>query len=70
MAVQVGSAVFEDHISIEVFPNKWTDTFILPVRPNMALPPWDYAEVVKTVIPTLKKLRRGASLWVPVLAPG
>ena len=69
MAVQVGSAVFEDHISIEVFPNKWTDTFILPVRPDMALPPWDYAEVVKTTMPTLKKLRRSASLWVPVLAP-
>ena len=70
MAVRVGSAVFEDHISIELVSNRWTDTFILPVRHNMALPPWDYAEVVKTVMPTLLKLRRGASLWVPVIAPG
>lgn len=70
MAVRVGSAVFEDHISIELVPNKWTDTFILPVRHDMALPPWDYAEVVNTVMPLLRKLRRGASLWVPVIAPG
>ena len=70
MAVRVGSAVLEDHISIELVPNKWTDTFILPVRHDMALPSWDHAEVVKTVIPTLIKLRRGASLWVPVMAPG
>src|SRR5688572_5574386 len=70
MAVRVGSAVFEDHTSIEVVPNKWTDTFILPIRHDMALPPWDYAEVVNTVIPTLLKLRRGASLWVPVITLG
>jgi hypothetical protein len=41
MAVRVGSAVFEDHISIEVLPNKWTDTFVLLIRHDMALPPWD-----------------------------
>ena len=70
MAVWVGSAVFEDHISIELVPGKWTDTFILPLRHDLALPPWDYAEVVKTVIPSLKKLRRAPSLWVPVIAPG
>lgn len=70
MTVRVGSAVFEDHISIEVAPNRWTDTFVLPVWHDLALPPWDYAEVVKTVSPLLIKLRRGASLWVPVIAPG
>ncbi len=70
MTVRVGSAVFEDHISIEVVPNKWTDTFILPIWHDMALPPWDFAEVANTVIPLLIKLRRGASLWVPVMAPG
>jgi len=70
MAVRVGSAIFEDHISIELVPKRWTDTFILPIRHNMALPPWDYAEVVNTVIPLLRKFRRGASLWVPVIAPG
>src|SRR5215208_527819 len=71
MATRVGSAVFEDHISMEVWPGSWTDTFVFPVRYDAALPPWDYAEVVKTTIPVLKKLRRGvASLWVPVMAPG
>jgi hypothetical protein len=70
MVVRVGTAVFEDHVSLEILPNKWTDTFVLPIRYDMALPPWDYAEVANTVIPTLLKLRRGASLWVPVTAPG
>jgi hypothetical protein len=70
MSVRVGSAIFEDHISMELVSNKWTDTFILPVYHDMALPPWDYAEAVKTVIPALRKLRRAASLWVPVIAPG
>ena len=70
MAVRVGSAIFENHVSIQVVPNKWTDTFVFPIRHDMALPPWDYAEAVNTVIPTLEKFRRGASLWVPVTAPG
>ena len=70
MSVRVGSAIFEDHVSIEVVPNKWTDTFVLPIRHDRALPPWDYAEAVNTVLPTLERLRRGASLWVPVSAPG
>ena len=69
MAVRVGLAVFEDHISMELVPKKWTDTFVLPIRHDMALPPWDYAEVVNTIMPSLIKLRRGASLWVPVIAP-
>ena len=70
MAVRVGSAIFENHVSIEITPNKWTDTFVLPIRHDMALPPWDYAEAANTVIPTLEKFRRGATLWVPVTTPG
>jgi hypothetical protein len=70
MAVKLGSAIFEDHISIELIPGKWTDTFIFPVRHDRLLSPWAYAEVVKTLVRPLKKLRRGASLWVPVIAPG
>jgi hypothetical protein len=70
MAVRVGSAVFDDHISLEVWPKSWTDTFIFPVRHDAALPPWDYAEAVKTTIPVLRKMRRSPSLWVPVMAPG
>ncbi len=71
MATRVGSAVFEDHISMEVWPGSWTDTFVFPIQHDAALPPWDYGEVVKTTIPVLKKMRKGvASLWVPVMAPG
>lgn len=70
MTVKLGSAVFEDHISIELIPGKWTDTFVFPVRHDRALPPWHYAEVVRTAIPTLRRSRRSASLWVPVMAPG
>ena len=71
MATRVGSAVFEDHISLEVWPGSWTATFVFPIRHDAALPLWDYGEVVKTTIPVLKKLRKGvASLWVPVMVPG
>lgn len=70
MAVRVGKAVFEDHISIELAPRRWTDTFVLPVKHNWALPPWDYADVVRTVAKPLSRHRRGASLWVPVSDPG
>lgn len=70
MAIKLGPAIFEDHISIELIPGKWTDTFIFPVRHDRLLSPWAYAEVVKTLVRPLKKLRRGASLWVPVIAPG
>jgi hypothetical protein len=69
MTIRVGQVVFEDHISLELVPKKWTDTFILPIRHNLALPPWDYAEVVNAAIPLLAKLRGGASLWLPVIAP-
>jgi hypothetical protein len=70
MSVKLGPAIFEDQISIELVPEKWTDTFIFPVRHDRALPPWNYAEVVKTVIRTLRRSRRRPSLWVPVMAPG
>jgi len=70
MPVKLGSAIFEDHISLELIPGKWTDTFIFPVRHDRALSPWNYAEVVKTAIRSLRKFRRSPSMWVPVLAPG
>ena len=46
MSVRVGSAIFENHVSMEVVPNKWTDTLVFPLRHDRALPPWDYAEAV------------------------
>ena len=70
MAERVGKTVFDDHVSIELAPGRWTDTFVLPVKHDRALPPWDYAKVVRTVVKPLSRLRRGASLWVPVSDPG
>lgn len=71
MAVRIGKIVFEDHVSIELAPGRWTDTYVLPVRHDWALPPWDYAHVVKKVAQSLMKLNhRGASLWIPVSGPG
>jgi hypothetical protein len=70
MAQKVGPAIFEDHISIELIPGKWTDTFVFPTRHDRMLSPWAYAEAVKTVFQPLRKLRRSGSLWVPVIAPG
>jgi hypothetical protein len=69
MAVKLGSAIFEDHVSIELIPGKWTDTFIFPASHDRMLSPWAYAEAVKTVFRPLRKLRRSPSLWVPVIAP-
>lgn len=70
MAVRVGKAVLEDHVSIELAPGRWSDTFVVPVRHDRALPPWDYAEVIKMAAKLLFRLRRGASLWIPVSDPG
>ena len=67
MATRVGSAVFEDHISTEVWPGSWTDTFVFPISHVAALPPWDYAEVVKTTIPVLKKMRKATATLRVVL---
>ena len=67
MTVRVGNATFDDHVSIEVFPGQWTDTFVYPISYKHGLPPWDYAEAVRLLAPTLQKLRKGgATLWVPV----
>ena len=70
MSVQVGKAVFDDHLSIELAPGRWTDTFIMLLQHDRGLPPWDYAEAVRTVARPLSRFRRGASLWVPVGSPG
>lgn len=70
MVIRLGSAVFESHISIEIVPQKWTDTFVFPIRHDRVLSPWDYAGVVRTVIRVLSRSSARPSLWVPVLSPG
>lgn len=70
MAVRVGNATFADHVSVEVGPNMWTDTFVYPISYKHGLPPWDYARAVRLFVPTLEKMRKGrATIWVPVESP-
>lgn len=69
MAYHVGSLVFEDWQSLH-YEDGWTDTFIITVSAQSGLPPADYARVIKRILPPLVRLRRGASVWVRVDAPG
>ncbi len=61
----VGSLTFESWQSL-YWGNGWSDTFVFPLHPHAGLPPGDYASVIRLIAPTLARLRRGASLWVPV----
>jgi len=70
MPVHVGTAVFHDWKAIEYPPAGWTDTFIFWMPHNAGLPPGDYADGVRKLVGQLNKLRRGASIWVKVDAPG
>jgi hypothetical protein len=69
MAVRVGSLVFSEWRS---FPlrNGWSDTFIFPLSAQAGLPPGDYAHPLRRMAGQLARLRPGASLWIPVEAPG
>lgn len=69
MATAVGKGVYDDHVSLQ-FGEKWTDTFVLKVYHDKGLPPWDYAEAVRSAVKPLQKGRPGASLWIPVVSPG
>jgi len=50
--------------------NGWSDTFVFPLHPQARLPPRDYADVIRKIASTLRRLRRGASLWAPVTPAG
>jgi hypothetical protein len=69
MAYHVGSLVFDDWCSLRL-DQGWSDTFVFKVSARSGLPPMDYARVIKRILPPLAKLRRGASVWVQVDAPG
>lgn len=69
MAYHVGSLVFDDWCSLRL-DRGWSDTFIFRVSARSGLPPMDYARVIRRILPPLAKLRRGASVWVQVDAPG
>ena len=69
MGVRVGSLVFAEWHS---FPlgGGWSDTFVFPLSAQAGLPPRDYARPLRRMARQLAELRPGASLWLPVQAPG
>jgi hypothetical protein len=68
-AVRVGSLVFPEWQSFTL-GNGWSDTFTFPISAQAGLPPGDYAHPLRRMAGQLARLRPGASLWVPVEAPG
>jgi len=68
MPVRVGSLLFDDWHSL-LLNKAWSDTFVYRLSSTDGLPPVDYANAVRRVIPPLLKLRHSASLWVAVESP-
>ena len=69
MAVRVGKIVLHGWQTLEL-AGGFSDTFIFPISPRAGIPPMDYAKVIRRVVYPLLKLRRSASLWVPVDGEG
>jgi hypothetical protein len=70
MPVRVGTAVFHDWKAIEYPPDGWTDTFIFNLDPGAGLPPDDYVDAIRKLVPQVNRLHYGASLWIKVAGPG
>ena len=66
--VRVGSLLFDEWHSL-LLNEAWSDTFVYRLSATDGLPPVDYANAVRRVIPPLLKLRHSASLWVAVESP-
>ncbi len=69
MGARIGKVVFSDWKSLP-FQGGWTDTFIFRMSALACLPPWDYASLIRRMAAPVRKLRRSASIWVQVDAPG
>jgi len=69
MAVRVGPLVFSEWRSLPL-GSGLSDTFVFPLSAQSGLPPGDYAHPLRRMARQLAVLRPGASLWVPVDAPG
>ena len=68
MPVRVGSLLFDAWHSLPL-NGGWSDTFVYRLSSNNGLPPVDYANAVRRVVPPLLKLRHSASLWIAVESP-
>ncbi len=69
MGVRIGSLVFSEWRSFYL-GNGWSDTFVFPISAGAGLSPVDYAGPLRRMASQVSRLRPGASLWVPVEAPG
>ena len=63
--VRIGEVRFSDWVSLEL-PGGYSDTFIFRLATTDGLPPADYAQVIRSLIPPVLKMRKSASLWVQV----
>ncbi len=69
MGARIGKVVFSDWKSLP-FQGGWTDTFIFRMSALSCLPPFAYASLIRRMAAPVRKLRRSASIWVQVDAPG
>lgn len=69
MGARVGKMVFFDWKSLP-FEGGWTDTFIFRMSARSCLPPFAYASLIRRMAAPVRKLRRSASIWVQIDAPG
>jgi hypothetical protein len=65
LTVRIGKVLFDDWISLEL-PDGCSDTFIFRMSVTAGQPPADYARVIRSLIPAVRKLRRSASVWVQI----
>ncbi len=69
MTVRIGDITFHDWVSLP-FQDGWTDTFIFRMPALACLPPYDYAKLIRRMAAPVRRLRRSASIWIQVEAPG
>ncbi len=69
MGARIGTVVFSDWKSLP-FQGGWTDTFIFRMSALTCLPPFAYASLIRRMTAPVRKLRKSASIWVQVDAPG
>ncbi len=67
--MRIGRMVFSNWKSLP-FHGGWTDTFIFRMSALSCLPPFAYASLIRRMAAPVRKLRRSASIWVQVDAPG
>ncbi len=69
MGARIGKMVFSDWKSLP-FQGGWTDTFVFRMSALAGLPPFAYASLIRRMAAPVRELRKSASIWVQVDAPG